>query len=322
MPWLNWSLKLHIRLRTISLLIPTHNTQVYVQWIYSLVWLYSIKCVFTWSIFVDSNTKRFLSVLVVFGKYFVLQKLKISKTSVALFWRLSCGSVKSHATVAISRVSFGDLFASGRSSHEGYIEIFVAQLVTPSRVRLPVMKNTWQFFQIFWLDVFWQVKLVIFWRLNSVAKIVWFAKRSSFSILFSKRVLNCFSCILWLFIFWSHFRHFNTTVVNSKIFHYFVTIFSMFKERYGFLSSTLYSSLLLSFPRGFCALYDICISLDCVWISNCLVSSLCVFQWSYSDLLYIVTTFGHYCLSLSFSGHSHLVLRVFFIIHILNLTHY
>ena len=75
MPWLNWSLKLHIRLRTISLLIYTHNTQVYVKWMpYSFVWLYLIKCVFTYSIFVDSNTRRFLSVLGVFGKYFVFTK--------------------------------------------------------------------------------------------------------------------------------------------------------------------------------------------------------------------------------------------------------
>ena len=75
MPWLNWSLKLHIRLRTISLLISTYNTQVYVQLMpYSFVWLYLIKCVFTCSIFVDSNTKIFLSVLGVFGKYFVFTK--------------------------------------------------------------------------------------------------------------------------------------------------------------------------------------------------------------------------------------------------------
>ena len=75
MPWLNWSLKLHIRLRTISLLISTHNTQVYVQWmLYSFVWLYLIKCVFTCSIFADSNTKIFFSVLGVFGKYFVFTK--------------------------------------------------------------------------------------------------------------------------------------------------------------------------------------------------------------------------------------------------------
>ena len=75
MPWLNWSLKFHIRLRTISLLISTHNTQVYVQWMpYSFVWLYLLKCVFTCSIFVDSNIKIFLSVLGVFGKYFVFTK--------------------------------------------------------------------------------------------------------------------------------------------------------------------------------------------------------------------------------------------------------
>ena len=143
MPWLSWSLKLHIRLRTISLLISIHNTQVYVQWMpYSFVWLYLIKCVFTCSIFADSNTKRFLSVLGVFGKYFVFTKTENFKNSVALFWRLSRGSSKSHATIASSWVDFGDLFTSGRSSREGYTKIFTAQLVTPSWVRLPVAKNT------------------------------------------------------------------------------------------------------------------------------------------------------------------------------------
>ena len=41
---------------------------------YLFVWLYLLKCVFTCSIFVDSNTKRFLSVLGVFGKYFAFTK--------------------------------------------------------------------------------------------------------------------------------------------------------------------------------------------------------------------------------------------------------
>ena len=36
----------------------------------------------------------------------------------------------------------GDLFASGWSSRKGYIEIFVAQFATLSRVELPVVKNT------------------------------------------------------------------------------------------------------------------------------------------------------------------------------------
>ena len=71
------------------------------------------------------------SVLVVFGKYFVFTKTENFKNSVTLFWRLSHGSDKSHVIVAFSRVGFGDLFASGRSSCEGYTEIFTAQLATP-----------------------------------------------------------------------------------------------------------------------------------------------------------------------------------------------
>ena len=143
MPWLNWSLKFHIKLRTISLLISTHNTQVYVQWMpYSFVWLYLIKCAYTCSVFVDSNIKRFLSVLVVFGKYFVFTKTENFKNSVTLFWRLNRRLDKSHATVVNLRVSFGNMFTSGRSSREGYIENFAAQLATPSRVDLLVAKNT------------------------------------------------------------------------------------------------------------------------------------------------------------------------------------
>ena len=71
-----------------------------------------------------------------------LQKLKNFKNSVALFWRLSCGSSKSHASAVSLHVNFGDLFASEGSSCEGYTEIFAAQLATPSREDLPITKNT------------------------------------------------------------------------------------------------------------------------------------------------------------------------------------
>ena len=71
-----------------------------------------------------------------------LQKLKIFKNSVALFWQLSHGSSKLHATAASLRLDFGDLIASESSSHAGYIEIFAAQLATLSWVDLPVAKNT------------------------------------------------------------------------------------------------------------------------------------------------------------------------------------
>ena len=141
MPWLNWSLKLYISLRTISLLIPTHNTQVYVQWMpYSCVWLYLIKCVFTYSIFVDSNTKRFLSVLVVFGKYFVLQKLKISKKTVLSYFGDSIASKSSHmpqsqdhesVLATCSRVDLKISVYPSRetSSHEKHLENFSKLLV-------------------------------------------------------------------------------------------------------------------------------------------------------------------------------------------------
>ena len=129
------------------MLISTRNTKVYVQWmLYSFVWLYLIKCVFTCSIFVDSNTNFFLSVLGVFWKYFVFTKTENFKNSVDLFWWLSHGSSKSHAIVVRLRVDFGNLFVSGRSNWEGYTEIFAAQLTTPLRVRHPVAKNTQQIF--------------------------------------------------------------------------------------------------------------------------------------------------------------------------------
>ena len=143
MPWLNWSLKLHIRLRTISLLISTHNTQVCVQWMpYSFVWLYLIKCVFTCSIFFDSNIKRFLSVLGVFGKYFIFTKTEkfqkqccpvlatqsrviqvacYSRKLAGWFWRLVC-EWKVH-----SRGVHSDFRGSARDSladHEKHLEIF------------------------------------------------------------------------------------------------------------------------------------------------------------------------------------------------------
>ena len=146
------------------MLISTHNIQVYVQWMpYSFVWLYLIRCVFTCSIFVDSNTKIFLSVLGVFGKYFVFTKSeKFQKTM------LPC---------------FGDSIA-GHLSHMPQSRACGSVLATYSRVKGPVVRGTkrfsrlssrlpreWdfqsrktlnKFFQIFWLEVFWQV----YWRLT------------------------------------------------------------------------------------------------------------------------------------------------------------
>ena len=58
---------------------------------YLFVWLYLMKCVFTCSIFVDSSTKRFLSVLSVFGKYFVLKNWNFQKSFLPCFGDLVAG---------------------------------------------------------------------------------------------------------------------------------------------------------------------------------------------------------------------------------------
>ena len=155
---------------------------------YSFVWLHLIKCVLTCSIFVDSNTKRFLSVLGFFGKYFVLQKLKISKIV------LPC---------------FGDLVA-GHSSRMPQSRARRSVLATCSWVEGPVARDTQKFSQLssrlsrewdFQLrkilrNFFKTFGLTCFggwnWRLTSITKIAWFAKGSSFSNSVLKKGLNLF----------------------------------------------------------------------------------------------------------------------------------
>ena len=91
-------MKLHIRLRTISILIPTHITHVYVQWMsYSFVWLYLIKCV-SHTQFLLIKHKKIFKCSNCFWKVFCFCKnFKHFKNSVALFWRLGRGLIQSHA---------------------------------------------------------------------------------------------------------------------------------------------------------------------------------------------------------------------------------
>ena len=157
MAWLNWSLKLHVRLRTISLLISTHITHVYVQWMpYSFVWLYLIKCVFTCSIFVDQTQKDFWVFWLFLESILFLQKLSKSSKIVLpcsgdsiASWSNCMPQLQAHTEIFhnslagqcpnrkkyleyFSKFGFlmflaaqsGDLFAGGRSSRKRYTEIF------------------------------------------------------------------------------------------------------------------------------------------------------------------------------------------------------
>ena len=94
-------------------------------------------------------------------------------------------------------------------------------------------KHLENFSKVFF-QVFWQLALATCTRLDLVMKIACVAQKGSFSILVSKRVFISFPRIQWMFIFWSNFHSFNTTVLTHFIFNYFVFTFSIFKERFGF----------------------------------------------------------------------------------------
>ena len=79
----------------------------------------------------------------------------------------------------------GNLFAGGRSSCEGYIEIFIVQRATSSRVDLPVAKNTQKIFQESCFQSVSWLSLATVWRLELVAKIACVAQIGQFLNVFS-----------------------------------------------------------------------------------------------------------------------------------------
>ena len=112
------------------------------------------------------------------------------------FWKVFC-FYKNWKISKTVLPYFGDL-VTGHLSRMPQSQAGGSVLVTCSRVEGPVAKGTqifsrlslrlpceWdfqsrkilsKFFQNFWLEVFWRVKLVTFWRLTSVAKNAWLAK--------------------------------------------------------------------------------------------------------------------------------------------------
>ena len=146
---------------------------------YSFVWLYLLKCVFTCSIFLDSNKKRFLSVLGIFGKYFVFQKSEKfqkqccpvlatqsrviqvachSRELACWFWWLV------HEWKVQSRGVHRDFRGSARNSLVG----------RPSNCEKHL-----EIFSQFCLWVFWRLTLATCWRLTLVAKNTCLAKTES-----------------------------------------------------------------------------------------------------------------------------------------------
>ena len=282
MPWLNWSLKLHIRLRTISLLISTHNTQVYVQinaificvivldkmcfHMLNLCW-FKHKNIFEcfrcfWKVFCSSKIENFKNHFcpVLATQSRVSQVTCHSRELACQFWRLvRKWKVQSWGLHRDFRGSARDSLAGRPSSRKKHLENFSK----------------------FCLWVFWRLVLASWWRLILVTKIACSAKWAHFQHFSQKGVLICLSCTLCLFTFWSYFHLFNITVVIFKFFHQLVTIQSIFKERYGF-----------------CPLFF-------VFLSYCLFIMVFVF---YLVFLYLLPVFGylnvwcsHFCVVLIWS---------------------
>ena len=302
MPWLNRSLKLHIRLRTISLLISTHNTQVYVQWMpYSFVWLYLIKCVFTCSIFVDSNTKRFLIILGVFGKYFVFTKtgnfkkqcypilatqsrvIQVACHSRELagqfWWLVRKWKVQSRGVHRDFYGSSHDSLASETSSREKHLAKFFKTLGL-------------KFFGGClgeWLATCLSREKSVFCVLKIVFKLFFFFVFPS----------NFYDCSLSS-PFLSQLKLTQTLrftlvklhfcIISSPIFKKNVWVFSVSLDFFHVLRLIFLIFELSLWFEIYCVRTWFC--LDC-WVFVCLVSSMCAFRWLYTDLLYIVTTLGH-----------------------------
>ena len=191
MTWLNWSLKFHIRLRTISSLVPIYIRHVYAQWMpYLFVWLYLVKYVAHAQLYVDQTQKKRKekkkSVLIVFGKCFCFEnfqnfqklcnlvlvtclagqanRMPQSQAYTEGFHNSPVGQSPSGEKdleifpkiwfFRFLATQFGGLFVRGSSSREVYSESFAAPSATSSWVDLLVTKNTWKIFQNFVTRVF------------------------------------------------------------------------------------------------------------------------------------------------------------------------
>ena len=169
MSWLNWSLNLHIRLRTISFLIS--HISMFNE---CLIHLCDCACLNVLHIlnYMLIKHKKSFECFNFFWKafFFFFEKFKkFQKLCNSVLVTLPCWLSQSWAyskalgnsladqgpshekgleifskiwVFSIFATQFGDWFASGNSSREFYSESFAALLVTYSWVDLPITKNT------------------------------------------------------------------------------------------------------------------------------------------------------------------------------------
>ena len=200
--------------------------------------MFSCTCL----IFVDSNTKRFLSVLGVFGKYFVFTKTENFKNSVALFWRLSLGH-SSHIPQLRARGSVLTTcwWVEGPVTR-GTKRFSRLSSRLPREWDFQLRKTLSKFFQNFWLEVFWRD-----WWFVSVVKIACLA--------FQRQFLKPFQLSLELFMsihFLSQLKLTQTLRVTLyKLYCCFISS-QIFKKKVWVFSSSLHISCFEYYFLDFC----------------------------------------------------------------------
>ena len=172
----------------------------------------------------------------------------------------------------------GDLFVSGKSSREGYIEIFAAQFATLSWVELPVAKTLKKIFQSFFL-AFWRLVLKTCMRLVLVMKIMCFGQPWS--------VFKPFQFSLehfWLFIFFLTWLTLKITVsLSNNLRSCIISSFNLQGKVWVFVSYSLsftftaYSSWIVYF---FLYLYISCLFMGLCFSGEIIVWFLVAIFWS------------------------------------------
>ena len=159
MPWLNWSLKLHIKLRTISLLISTHNTQVYVLWMSYPCVIVLVKICFHMLNLCWFKYKKIFECFKCFWKVFCFYKnWKISKTLLSCFSDLVAGhpsyEIQPRAHVLILAI-FHEWKVQLRGVHRDFCGSAHDSLAGRPSSREKHLEN----FSQFCLWVFWRLEL-------------------------------------------------------------------------------------------------------------------------------------------------------------------
>ena len=158
MPWLNWSLKFHVRLRTISHLIPpTSHMSMFNEYLIHLCDCTWLNVLYILNHMLIKHFFFFFEYFSCFGKCFVSKIFsKIQKFSTLSFGDSLVSHASHEAPIASLHIRFCDPLASETSSREKDLEKFFKIL----------HKGFWQLILATCSQVIWVVKNACFAKIR------------------------------------------------------------------------------------------------------------------------------------------------------------